>query len=522
MKNKILIIIILSQFSLIAAIPDSIQKDITWQLEKYKTLLDFSYQYHKDSLDLDAKADAAFNAYLQSLDSKSVYYTADQYTSMKTANTGVIKSIGITQLVFADTSYVFQVQKNSSADSNGVIPGWRLLSVNSESLIGKDEATIKDKLSDTTIRNFELEMLTHKGEKVTKTLVNSAHITSSIDLSFMINDTIGYIKSLKFTENAGDEYKDVISNFPKQIKGLVIDLRDNPGGVLTAISKVISLFIKEGKQVIKTESKHPDYDYNIKSKEDGPFIGLPLVLIVNEVSASATELFAGAVQDYDLGIVVGQRTYGKGTLQKHWEFKDGSAFRITVGEYVTPLGRKVQKETKSIYDKSMESLDENLNEKLRNMQVPKEVKMVESEQGRKLISIGGIMPDSTTVPNAETTKLTSVAKQKRVFIKTAFEIFLGEFSTLKGKYKTFVDFCKDFNFTDGIYTKINQNLLAASLQNDKMYEQDKSTMARLVKARLGQLLYSDEAYYCTDALDDVEVEKAIISVKDAQSLVKKN
>lgn len=522
MKIKLLLLLILLQTGLSSTVPDSVQKEINGQLEKYKTLLEYSYTYHKDSIDLNSKSDVAFNSFLQAMDSKSYYFTTEQYKTMKSANTGVSKSTGLTQIVFADTSYVFRVEKKSSADSNKIKPGWRILSISNESVIASDEVTINSMLADTSLTSIEIEFLNMKGEKVTKTIMNSPHVNSSIELSYMINDSTGYIKSLKFTANASNEFENVISNFPYSMNGLVIDLRNNPGGVLTAIGEVISLFIDEGKQVIKTESKHPDYLYNIKSKKKGKFKGLPLVLIVNEVSASASELFAGAVQDYDLGIVIGQRTYGKGTLQKHWEFKDGSAFRVTVGEYVTPLGRKVQKNNKKAFDPSMESFDEDLNEKLRKLEVPQDVKIIKSSKGRDLISMGGILPDSITTQEAKPTKLTTVAKQKRVFIKTAFEIFLGEYFKIKNQYNDFLDFCKQYNFNDEIYTRIKKNLIAASLQNDEMFNTDKSLMAQITKERLGQLLYGDEAYYCTESINDIVVIKASNSLNDAKKLVRGN
>ncbi|MER3329848.1 MAG: S41 family peptidase, partial [Candidatus Kapaibacterium sp.] len=388
------LLFILISANCFSALPDSVTKEINAELEKFKTLLEFSYVYHKDSIDLDDKSEAALKAYMQALDDKSYYFPEEQYRSLKEANTGIRKSLGITQVVFADTSYIFRVEKGSSADTNGIKPGWRILSIDDVSTVKMDETSINNIINDTSLVATNIEFLDLEGNTQLRSLYNSAHITSSIDVSFLYNDSIAYIKSLKFTEDAGYEFEKVIRQFPKSIKGLVIDLENNPGGVLTAIADVISLFLPEGKQVIKTKSKHPDFYYDVKSKKDGPFIGLPIVLIVNEETASAAELFAGAVQDYDLGIVIGQRTYGKGTLQKHWEFKDGSAFRVTVGEYVTPLGRKVQKESKNAFDNSTQTLDEHLNSQLKNMTIPKDITVVKSTKGRTMISMGGIMPDS--------------------------------------------------------------------------------------------------------------------------------
>ena len=272
--------------------------------------------------------------------------------------------------------------------------------------------------------------------------------------------------------------------------------------------------------MIKTKSKHPDFYYDIKSKTKGPFIGLPLVLIVNEETASASELFAGAVQDYDLGIVIGQRTYGKGTLQKHWEFKDGSAFRVTVGEYVTPLGRKVQKESVNAFDNTNQTLDESLNNQLRNMSIPKDISIIKSSKGRTLISIGGIMPDSVINKKEPRTKLTEIAIQKRVLLRTAFEIFITEGESVLSRFPDFVSFSREFFFNSTIKEKIKKNLLLASLQNDEMLEKDIYIMIGIVKARLGQLLYNDAAYYSVEAFENSEVKKAILSMKDAKNLVR--
>ncbi len=517
---KIILLILLVSTNCFAAIPDSVTKDINAQLEKFKTLLEFSYVYHKDSIDLDDKSEAALKAYMQALDDKSYYFPEEQYRTLKESNTGIRKSLGITQIVFADTSYIFRVEEGSSADSNGVRPGWRILSVDDKNTIKMDESSINEIINDTSLVTTNIKFLDLDGVIQNNSLYNSPHVTSSIDVSFMYNDSIGYIKSLKFTEDAGNEFEKVIGQFPKSIKGLVIDLENNPGGVLTAIADVISLFLPEGKQVIKTKSKHPDFYYDVKSKKYGPFIGLPIVLIVNEETASAAELFAGAVQDYDLGIVIGQRTYGKGTLQKHWEFKDCSAFRVTVGEYVTPLGRKVQKESVNAFDNSNQTLDENLNNQLKNMTIPKDVSIIKSTKGRTLISIGGIMPDSVLNKKEPRTKLTEVAIQKRVLLRTAFEIFISEGKSVLSLYPDFLKYSKDFIFNNTIIDRIKKNLLLASLQNDDMFEKDKDIMIGIVKARLGQLLFSDEAYYSTEAYESQEVQKAIISIKDAEYLVR--
>lgn len=520
--RTIILLLFLTLLKLNASLPDSTNRVINNDLEKFKTLLEYSYKYHKDSIDIDSNAEEAFKAYLQSLDSKSNYFPAEQYKSLKEANTGIRRSYGITQIVFSDTSYIFRVEKGSSADSNEIKPGWRILSINDSSQIGKGESSINVVLNDTSMKALTIKFLDLDGKIVSKTLHNSPHITSSIDASFMINDTVGYIKSLKFTEDAGKEYEEAISSFPYGLKGLIIDLRNNPGGVLTAVGNVISLFIEKGKQVIRTKAKDPQFDFNIKSKKDGKFIGLPLVLLVNDESASAAELFAGAVQDYDLGIVIGQRTYGKGTLQKNWEFKDGSAFRITVGEYVTPLGRKVQKESEKAFSSDLITLDSSINKQLEDIEVPKNVKITKSSKGRTLLSIGGILPDSVLKRQPEPTRLTEVAKQKRVIVRTAFEIYLGEWRGIKSKYKDYNSFCRQFEFNNNIYAKIKGNLLKASLQNYEMFEEDKNRMAELVKERFAQLLYGDAGYYCSNAYYDKEVDKALITVSDAQKLVNSN
>lgn len=520
MKKIIIILLLFVSANSFAAVPDSVTKEINAQLEKFKTLLEFSYVYHKDSIDVDEKSEAALKAYMQALDDKSYYFPEEQYRTLKESNTGIRKSLGITQIVFADTSYVFRVEKGSSADTNGVRPGWRILSIDEVSTVKMDETSINNLINDTSLVATNIEFHDLDGITQKKNLHNSPHVTSSIDASFMFNDSIAYIKSLKFTEDAGNEFEKVIGQFPKSIKGLVIDLENNPGGVLTAIADVISLFLPEGKQVIKTKSKHLDFYYDVKSKKEGPYIGLPLVLIVNEETASAAELFAGAVQDYDLGIVIGQRTYGKGTLQKHWEFKDGSAFRVTVGEYVTPLGRKVQKETVKAFDNSTQTLDEDLNKQLKNMSIPKDISVIKSTKGRTLISMGGIMPDSVISKKEPRTKLTEVAIQKRVLLRTAFEIFISEGKSVKSIYPDFLSFSKNFFFNNTITERIKKNLLMSSLQNDEMFEKDKDIMIGIIKSRLGQLLFDDEAYYCTEAFENQEVSKAIITMKDADYLVR--
>lgn len=502
-------------------------EQINTQGDKLKELLKYAYIYHKDSIDVVEKSQAAFEALLLSLDDKSEYYSAEKYNKMKEINSGDKVSTGITQVVYRDTSHVISLDKSGSAYRAGIRTGAKILKINDSTAINKNEYEINLMLEDTSYNNkIKLEYLDLKDRKNIVELELEDLISSSISLSIKIPKTdIIYIKSLKFTEKADIEFYNALDTLNAENSELIIiDLRDNPGGVLDKSVNVISNFIEEGKVIISTESKHPDFQFEMKSEKTNLNIyGKPLIILVNNISASASELFAGAIQDYDLGLVIGQKTYGKGTIQKFWEFKDGSAFRITVGEYLTPLGRRIQlKETNANIDESLmlsnpEIYDDVL-KKIREFGDLSNFKVVNSRTGRTLFSTGRIIPD-IEMPSDTITLLTNVMQNKRILFDLALRIIQGQGELILEQYPDMMSFCNNYSFNENIYDLIKAVSYEYNTWNDEMFEADKEYIKNLAKARVGQLLYGDDAYHCVRLERDKVFKKALLSKEDSKKLV---
>lgn len=410
---------------------------------KLNALLRIIDDQYVDTVNMGELVEEAMPQILSELDPHSSYIPAKDLEAVNADLKGSFSGIGIQFTIQNDTIHVNSVIQGGPSEKVGLMAGDRIVEVDDSAFVGK------------IVTNSEA-MKRLKGEKGSKvklgvyrpgekdllhfTVIRGNIPVKSIDAAYMINEKVGYIKVNKFGETTYPELLIALAKLnQKNCEGLIVDLRGNTGGYMAAAIQMVNEFLPNNRLIVYTQGrKSPREDYN--SNGTGSNQKMPLVVLVDEGSASASEIFAGAIQDNDRGTIVGRRSFGKGLVQQPIEFSDGSAIRLTIARYYTPSGRCIQK----TYEKGKESeyeLDLLTRYEHGEFFSADSIKQDETEVyhtrlGRPVYGGGGIMPD-IFVPQ-DTTGMTSyfrMAANRGLIIRYTFDYTDQNRSTLQ-KYDT--------------------------------------------------------------------------------------
>mgnify|MGYP000339742112 FL=1 len=410
---------------------------------KLNALLRIIDDQYVDTVNMGELVEEAMPQILSGLDPHSSYIPAKDLEAVNADLKGSFSGIGIQFTIQNDTIHVNSVIQGGPSEKVGLMAGDRIVEVDDSAFVGK------------IVTNSEA-MKRLKGEKGSKvklgvyrpgekdllhfTVIRGNIPVKSIDAAYMINKKVGYIKVNKFGETTYPELLIALAKLnQKNCEGLIVDLRGNTGGYMAAAIQMVNEFLPNNRLIVYTQGrKSPREDYN--SNGTGSNQKMPLVVLVDEGSASASEIFAGAIQDNDRGTIVGRRSFGKGLVQQPIEFSDGSAIRLTIARYYTPSGRCIQKP----YEKGKESeyeLDLLTRYEHGEFFSADSIKQDETEVyhtrlGRPVYGGGGIMPD-IFVPQ-DTTGMTSyfrMAANRGLIIRYTFDYTDQNRSTLQ-KYDT--------------------------------------------------------------------------------------
>lgn len=367
---------------------------------KLNRLLDFIDNEYVDDVKTDSIVDLTVNSILSNLDPHSVYLAKTEQKNEAESMRGDFVGIGVNFYMYKDSVAVIKSIENGPAAKAGILPGDRILFANNFRLYGK-------KIPNDTLYT---KLRGEKGSKVTLTvyrksinkklkidLLREVVPIKSIDTYMMLNKNVGYIKINRFAETTGDEFhKALLELKRKGVQELVIDLRENGGGFLEKAVEIADELLKEKELIVFTKNKKGNIDKTYGTK-GGQFETGKVYVLIDESSASASEILAGAIQDNDRGIVVGRRSFGKGLVQREMNFDDGSAVRLTIARYYTPSGRSIQKPYKkgesSKYFNEFESRF-----KSGELYEKDKIKIADSlkfktKKGRVVYGGGGIVPD---------------------------------------------------------------------------------------------------------------------------------
>lgn len=366
---------------------------------KISTILSLVESAYVDSIDMSEVVEKTIPELLKNLDPHSTYIPARNMQEVEEEMQGNFSGIGVQFSIQEDTVVIIDVISGGPSQKLGLLAGDRIVMVNDSNIAGVG------------IRNEDVMKLL-RGPKGTKVKVSNLRrgfrelfefeITRgdipiySVDVSYMIDDETGFIKVSRFAEQTYKEFMDGMSKLDKAgAKKVIIDLRGNPGGYLTAVIRMVDEFLAKDEPILITRGKsQPERIYNASNR--ATFADKQVFVLIDEFSASASEIFAGALQDNDRGIVIGRRSFGKGLVQEQIPFSDGSAVRLTVARYYTPSGRSIQKPYNNGSDKYFEDLFERMLHG--EMLVADSIHFADSlkyytKKGRTVYGGGGIMPD---------------------------------------------------------------------------------------------------------------------------------
>lgn len=374
---------------------------ISLEEEKLRTILGLIKDQYVDEINIDSLIEKSIPDILASLDPHSAYLTLQDLTITGDDLEGEFGGIGISFQVINDTVVVIEVITGGPAEKIGLLPGDKIIEANKENLIGPGISVEKVYK---TLRGLEGTKVNAKivrkssDKPLEYEIIRGKIPANSVDAKYMMEDHIGYIKVSKFARNTYSEFYSALMELKKSgAEKFIIDLRGNTGGFMDQAIYMANEFLPAGRMIVYTKGRKAENETMATSDGTGVFQDYPITVLTNEISASASEIFAGAIQDNDRGLVIGRRSFGKGLVQNQIALPDSSAVRLTVARYYTPSGRSIQKEYSRGKDGKYEldiadrySHGEFYNQDSIKLDKTKEFKTINN---RSVYGGGGIMPD---------------------------------------------------------------------------------------------------------------------------------
>ena len=367
--------------------------------DKLNRLIDYIDYEYVDDIDTDSIVDVTVNNILEKLDPHSVYIPKREMDEVSDNMKGDFVGIGINFYSYKDTISVIRTVADGPSFLKGILPGDRILMADNDTLFGRglESDRIVEKLKGKKGSYVELTVYRRSEDRTFKVNVKRDIVPiKSVESYYMMTPIMGYIKVNRFAESTFKEFKSALKALRKQgAEKLTLDLRDNPGGYLGIAEQMADEFLEDGKLILFTKNKKGKID-NIYATDKGSFEDKPIYVLINERSASASEIIAGALQDNDIGTIVGRRSFGKGLVQREMELGDGSAVRLTVSRYYTPTGRSIQRPyengNKDYYKRFTDRYHNGELVSVDSIKVADSLKFI-TPKGRVVYGGGGIIPD---------------------------------------------------------------------------------------------------------------------------------
>ena len=458
-----------------------------------------------DSVNEDKLIEDAIKGMLESLDPHSSYTDAKETKELEEPLQGEFSGVGIQFNMNKDTLYVIQTVPGGPSERVGVLAGDRIIYVNDTTIAG-----VKMKNSDIQkrLRGKKGTQVTIKVQRpgvkdlITFRITRDNIPLHSIDAQYMLDDHTGYLRISRFGAKTHEEMIDALKQLKKQgMTQLVMDLSDNGGGYLNAAIDMCNEFLDRGQLMVYTEGQNSPRN-EAHANGWGEYKDLPLVVMVNQYSASAAEIFAGAMQDWDRAVIVGRRTFGKGLVQRPFKFEDGSMMRLTVARYYTPSGRCIQKPydrgNKKAYEKELlDRANEGEYYSLDSIQFNDSLRYTTRLNGRTIYGGGGVMPD-VYVP-IDTTEYSTYYRDmtaKGIINQFAIQYVDKHRKSIAKQYKTVKDFDRGFTVSD----EMMRDFIAMGENDSVKYDEEKyRTSERLlkdiIKGLIARDVYGDQSAY---------------------------
>lgn len=478
-------------------------------------------KFYVDDVNSSELVENAIKGMLEHLDPHSSYTDPEETSEMTEQLDGEFEGIGIQFQMKEDTLYVIQTIAGGPSERVGILAGDRIVMVNDTAIAG-----VKMKQRDIMKRlrgkkGTMVEVLVKRGnENISFRIKRDKIPVTSIDAAYMIAPGVGYIRLSRFGEKSYQEFMEKVKLLKKQgMERLIFDLSDNGGGYLNSATQLANEFLSAGNLIVYTEgrssSRHATNATGFGSLKD-----MKIAVVVNQYSASASEIFSGAIQDWDRGVVVGRRTFGKGLVQRPFPFADGSLIRLTIARYYTPSGRCIQKP----YDKGNDAYARDIIDRYNNGELtsadsihfPDSLRYTTLRSKRVIYGGGGIMPDRF-VP-FDTTQYTKYYRS--LVAKGVINTFSVNYvdknrKQLKRQYKTEEDFCRRFSVSDDMVEELTQLGLREKVEiNKEELKTSAPLIRRVLKSMIARDLWTMDAYFRVYNEENDIVQEALRIISD--------
>jgi len=479
--------------------------------------------FYVDSVNLNSLTETAIIEVLRSLDPHSSYISAKDVKDMNEPLNGNFEGIGIQFNLLHDTILVIEPLPKGPSEKVGLLAGDRIVAINDEKVAGVKISTagVRSRLMGPKGTKVNLSIF-RKGENklLAFTITRDKIPIYSLDASYMINNETGYIKLNKFAATTEKEFTDALSGLPNtNLKNIIIDLRGNPGGYMIAAVDIANQFLSGEKLVVYMQGRRTSRQ-EYKSTGNGTLTKTRLVVLIDEGSASASEIFAGAIQDWDRGVIMGRRSFGKGLVQNGFNLTDGSQIRLTIARYYTPTGRSIQSPYNEGYDKYMQNFYKRFSDgelmSADSTHFPDSLKYNTNINHRKVYGGGGIMPDVFVA--ADTSNYSDYYRdliRKGVFASFILEYADKNRGKIKSSYPKFDDFKNKFEFsTEEVNSFTNAAANAGIKFNEKQFAVSKDEILKILKALVANEIWHTTEYYRIVNEGDMVIEKALKVLSD--------
>jgi carboxyl-terminal processing protease len=481
--------------------PKSDTNDLKAAIYKLQEIITYINRDYVDSVNTNELVEFGIEKMLEKLDPHSTYIPARDATLAKSELDGEFDGIGVEFGIIRDTIYVVAPLTGGPSEKLGIQSGDQIINVDGKTVAGTGitNRDVFDLLRGPRGSNVNVE-IKRKNQKdlIPYDIIRDKIPQYSINASYMVNNEVGYIKVTRFGATTHEEFKKSVTELKeKGMKKLILDLQNNPGGYMGAAINIADEILNSNSLIVSQKGKLNRYNQKAYAVKPGLFEDGSVIVLINEGSASASEIVAGALQDNDRGLIVGRRSFGKGLVQMPIDLSDGAELRLTIARYYTPSGRSIQKPYGSDEDYGRDfsnrfehgeffSADSiKFNDSLR----------YETVSGRSVFGGGGIMPDffvplDTTMASAYVNKLFNSDSSR--------EFILDYLDKNKKKFEgmSFEDYYKKYEITD----EILQGLVKVGERNkvkfdEKDFNKSKDYLKVLLKAHMGRQIYDDNAFY---------------------------
>jgi carboxyl-terminal processing protease len=483
---------------------------------KINDIMDLLDHEYVDSINKNKLFEETISDMLHELDPHSNYIPARDIKAVNEQIDGKFGGVGIRFAVIRDTLCVTNVVPNSPAQRAGLKSGDRVISID-----GKKVASKKLKNEEYMAKlkgdpNTKVQVTIYRDQQtLKKALIRDIIPITSIVCAQMLDQEIGYIRLDNFSVTSAEEFKfAAVQLLRKGMKKLIFDLRDNGGGVLDGAVKIADEFLPTGMNIVEVRGKRFSNTMT-KSRAGGLLEETELVVLINENSASASEILAGAIQDNDRGMIVGRRSFGKGLVQQDFTLRDKSNLRLTIARYYTPSGRSIQRPFSDSYEEYYhDRIDRQKNGEYfkPDSSVFKNAKAYQTRNGRTVYGGGGIMPDYfVALDTSNSTIYYLNLRYSGAFQHVAFDFV----SNKRNQYQNLGLFNKTFKVDDLLLKKLTQ-YASSSLKvpfKETEFNRSKELIRLILKAEIARQLFIEEGYFLVQASGDNEVKKALQLLK---------